>query len=60
MSITYMEDNKNIILTKDKGAQAVRAINLLSLLNAQTDLNDLSFKKYVGLSPSEYREKMLN
>ena len=43
-----MEDNKNIILTKDKGAQAVRAINLLSLLNAQADLNDLSFKKYVG------------
>ncbi|MGM9949464.1 MAG: ATP-binding protein, partial [Lysinibacillus sp.] len=48
MSNTYMEEHKNTVTTKDTEEQAMRAINLLSLLNAQADLNDLSFKKYVG------------
>lgn len=51
---TYTEDKKNTILLNNKGVQAVKPINLISLLNAQADLSDLSFKKYVsgfGINP---------
>ena len=54
MNNTYIEGIKNTITAKDKGEQAVRAINLLSLLDAQADLHDMGFKKYVdrfGINP---------
>lgn len=49
-----MKVKQKTIIVNNKEAQAVKAINLISLLNAQADLSDLSFKKYVsgfGINP---------
>lgn len=54
MNDTYIEEKQTSFQVNDKGAQAVKAINLISLLNAQADVSDLSFKKYVsgfGINP---------
>ncbi len=54
MNSTYIDEKQKTFSWNDKGAQAVKAINLISLLNAQTDVGDLSFKKYVssfGINP---------
>lgn len=54
MNTTYIKERQKTFLLTDKGEQAVKPINLISLLNAQADIGDLSFKKYItsfGINP---------